>query len=42
MGLTYNVYLDAKRIYGCKSCKTHLADHDEIISRVSPPLFIRS
>jgi len=35
MGLTYNVYLDAKRIYGCKNCKTHLADHDEIISRVS-------
>ena len=34
MGLTYNVYLDAKRVYGCKNCKTHLADHDEIISRV--------
>lgn len=36
MGLAYNVYLNAKRIYGCKNCKTHLADHDEIISRVSP------
>jgi len=35
MGLAYNVYLNAKRIYGCKNCKTHLADHDEIISRVS-------
>ena len=35
MGLAYNVYLNAKRIYGCKSCKTHLADHEEIISRVS-------
>lgn len=35
MGLAYNVYLNAQRIYGCKSCKTHLADHDEIISRVS-------
>jgi hypothetical protein len=34
MGLAYNVYLNAKRIYGCKNCKTHLADHDEIISRV--------
>lgn len=34
MGLVYNVYLDAKRIYGCKNCKTHLADHAEIISRV--------
>ena len=35
MGLAYNVYLNAKRIYGCKTCKTHLADHDDIISRVS-------
>ena len=34
MGLAYNVYLNAAKIYGCKSCKTHLADHDEIISRV--------
>ncbi|KAI6796194.1 hypothetical protein KC364_g16914, partial [Hortaea werneckii] len=33
MGLAYNVYLNAKRIYGCKTCKTHLADHDEIIIR---------
>ncbi|RMY82102.1 hypothetical protein D0861_08035 [Hortaea werneckii] len=39
MGLAYNVYLNAKRIYGCKTCKTHLADHDEIISRLTriPP-----
>lgn len=39
MGLCYNVYLNAQRIYGCKNCKTHLADHNEIISRVSlaPP-----
>lgn len=36
MGLAYNVYLNSKRIYGCRTCKTHLADHDEIISRVSP------
>ncbi|KAK0264503.1 protein yippee-like moh1 [Friedmanniomyces endolithicus] len=35
MGLAYNIYLNSKRIYGCKICKTHLADHDEIISRVS-------
>lgn len=34
MGLAYNVYLNAKSIYGCKNCKTHLADQDEIISRV--------
>ncbi len=44
MGLAYNIYLNSKRIYGCKICKTHLADHDEIISRVSatprPPIKI--
>ncbi|KAL2124392.1 hypothetical protein VTJ04DRAFT_757 [Mycothermus thermophilus] len=33
MGLTYNTYLNCARIYGCKGCKTHLADHDDIISR---------
>ncbi|KAI5197401.1 hypothetical protein E4T42_08266 [Aureobasidium subglaciale] len=33
MGLAYNVYLNCKRIYGCKTCKTHLADHDDIVSR---------
>ncbi|KAF2484237.1 Yippee/Mis18 [Neohortaea acidophila] len=33
MGLIYNVYLTSPKIYGCKTCKTHLADHDEIISR---------
>lgn len=36
MGLTYNTYLDGKHIYGCKNCKAHLANHDDIISRVSP------
>ena len=35
MGLAYNVYLNADRIFGCKNCKTHLATHDSIISRVS-------
>ena len=35
MGLAYNVYLNAERIFGCKNCKTHLATHDSIISRVS-------
>ncbi|KAI9759945.1 MAG: Intracellular distribution of mitochondria [Chaenotheca gracillima] len=33
MGLSYNVYLNSSRIYGCKSCKTHMANHDDIISR---------
>ncbi|KAI5292373.1 hypothetical protein KEM52_006406 [Ascosphaera acerosa] len=33
MGLKYNKYLTCERIYGCASCGTHLADHDDIISR---------
>ena len=37
MGLTYNVYLNADKIFGCKNCKTHLASHDAIISRVFGP-----
>ena len=34
MGLKYNVYLNGK-VFGCKQCKTHLANYEEIISRVS-------
>jgi hypothetical protein len=37
MGLAYNTYLNSSRIYGCKGCKTHLANHDFIISRVCFP-----
>ncbi|KAI4147430.1 MAG: hypothetical protein L6R39_003114 [Caloplaca ligustica] len=33
MGLSYNVYLNSDKIFGCKNCKTHLASHDSIISR---------
>ncbi|PHH75140.1 hypothetical protein CDD83_4452 [Cordyceps sp. RAO-2017] len=33
MGLAYNTYLSSNKIYGCKSCKTHLANHEDIISR---------
>ncbi|KAJ5888406.1 yippee-like protein [Penicillium taxi] len=33
MGLRYNTYLSANRVFGCKKCKTHLADYDDIISR---------
>ncbi|KAH7382294.1 yippee zinc-binding/DNA-binding /Mis18, centromere assembly-domain-containing protein [Pyrenochaeta sp. MPI-SDFR-AT-0127] len=33
MGLTYNIYLNSSRIYGCKNCKTHLSNHDDILSR---------
>jgi hypothetical protein len=39
MGLAYNTYLDSNKIYGCKNCKAHLANHDEIISRVSMDIF---
>jgi len=35
MGLAYNTYLNSAKIYGCKNCKAHLANHDDIISRVS-------
>ena len=35
MGLAYNVYLEGARIYGGNRCKTHLAVHEEIVSRVS-------
>ncbi|KAK0510320.1 hypothetical protein JMJ35_007714 [Cladonia borealis] len=33
MGLVYNTYLNSDKIFGCKTCKTHLASHDAIISR---------
>lgn len=38
MGLAYNTYLNSNRIYGCKNCKAHLANHEDIISRVLVPL----
>lgn len=34
MGLLYNVYLTGSKIYGCKNCKAHLSNHEDIISRV--------
>lgn len=37
MGLAYNTYLDSNRVYGCKGCKAHLANHDDIVSRVRTP-----
>jgi hypothetical protein len=33
MGLSYNTYLTSNKIYGCKSCKTHLANVGDIVSR---------
>ncbi|PMB65479.1 Protein yippee-like 1 [Beauveria bassiana] len=35
MGLSYNTYLNGTKIYGCKSCKAHLANHEDIISRAA-------
>lgn len=35
MGLAYNTYLTSNKIYGCKTCKAHLSNHEDIISRVS-------
>ena len=37
MGLTYNTYLNSSRIYGCRGCKAHLANYEDIISRVGSP-----
>jgi hypothetical protein len=37
MGLSYNVYLTGSKIYGCKVCKTHLSNHDDILSRACFP-----
>ncbi|TLS23018.1 uncharacterized protein PpBr36_05842 [Pyricularia pennisetigena] len=33
MGLAYNTYLNSNKIYGCKNCKAHLSNHEDIISR---------
>jgi len=34
MGLAYNTYLNSSKIYGCRNCKAHLSNHEDIISRV--------
>ncbi|OAA55007.1 yippee zinc-binding protein [Niveomyces insectorum RCEF 264] len=33
MGLSYNTYLSSSKIFGCKTCKAHLANNEDIISR---------
>ena len=38
MGLTYNTYLEGNSVYGCKNCKAHLANNEDIISKVSIPI----
>ncbi|KAH9937460.1 Yippee/Mis18 [Fomitopsis serialis] len=37
MGMSYRRYLNGARIYGCSTCKTHLATIHSMISRVSFP-----
>jgi hypothetical protein len=34
MGMTYRQYLTGPRIYGCSTCRTHLATISSMISRV--------
>lgn len=34
MGRPYKQYLRGKRVYVCSCCKSHIADHDDIISKV--------
>lgn len=34
MGLMYNEYLNGQKLFGCNRCRAHLADHQDIISRV--------
>ena len=36
MGMSYRQYLAGARIYGCSSCKTHLATIHSMLSRVRP------
>uniref|UniRef100_A0A7S0WSD2 Protein yippee-like n=1 Tax=Pyramimonas obovata TaxID=1411642 RepID=A0A7S0WSD2_9CHLO len=33
MGRLFKQYLSGPRIYSCSNCRTHSADHDEIISK---------
>ena len=36
MGMSYRQYLAGARIYGCSTCKTHLATIHSMLSRVRP------
>lgn len=40
MGMSYRQYLAGARIYGCSTCKTHLATIHSMLSRVSPGRFL--
>ena len=34
MGPAFRQYLDGPKVYGCAACKAHVADHDDIVSKV--------
>lgn len=34
MGKMSKIYLCGDRIYSCSTCRTHLAKHDQIVSKV--------
>ena len=34
MGRPFKQYLNGPRIYSCSNCRSHVADHDDIISKV--------
>ena len=38
MGMSYRRYLSGARIYGCSTCRTHLATIHSMISRVRPSI----
>lgn len=35
MGRRFRAWLDGSRVYGCSACGTHVADADDIVSKVS-------
>ncbi len=36
MGRPFKQYLDGPRIYSCSTCRSHVADHDDIVSKARP------
>ena len=34
MGKIFKIYLCGDRVYSCSTCRTHLAKHDQIVSKV--------
>lgn len=33
MGRPFKILLEAPRIYSCSTCRSHIADHDDIVSK---------